>query len=79
MNENDRRDRRRIAMRSFGQFVLYALMTISIGMVINKMQNIVFTCDTDLGRYLFLNSVYFGFVATRNLAVIVLLCFCKKS
>ncbi len=54
-------------------------MTIAIGMVINKMQNIVFACDTDLGRYLFLNSVYFGFVATRNLAVIVLLCFCKKS
>jgi len=39
----------------------------------------VFACDTDLGRFLFLFEVYFGFCATRNLVVIVLLCCCKKA
>jgi len=66
-------------MRSFGTAMIYSVITISIGFVINKMQAAVFACDTDLGRFLFLFEVYFGFCATRNLVVIVLLCFCKKT
>jgi len=59
--------------------MIYSVITILIGLEIKKDQDQVFGCDKDLGRWLFLFEIYVGFCATRNIAVIVLLCFCKKA
>jgi hypothetical protein len=78
MAQNDKRERSRILCGSIGVFSFYLFLTVGLSVVIEKTQEAAFACDPDMGQYLILQAVYFGFVAARNFAIVVLICYAKR-